>query len=96
VYATDKSLVGVWSDDVGTEIYTKLVIHDAHNVTYCYVQSCHQMECSKWVVEGSTDGAFSHQSELGKWQFVRTSQDSVDGRFTPAAGTTALVTYSPE
>lgn len=92
----DNSFVGVWADPGGTETYTKIVVHDSKRITYCYVQSCRQMECSEWAVDGSTDGVFSHRSELGEWQFSRVSADTIDGRFTTTTGSSSTVTYSPE
>lgn len=94
--AGDRSFVGVWADPGGTETFTKLVIHDPAKVTYCYVQSCRQMECSEWAVDGSTDAVFSHRSELGQWQFARIDADTIEGRFTPAGGSASIVTYAPE
>lgn len=93
--ADDQKFVGTWHG-ISAALYTKLVIHDDKNITYCYVQSCRQQACWEWTIEGSTNADFSYQNELGRWEFSRADADTIEGEFTNAGGETSMALYGPE
>ena len=96
VSAEGRKFVGTWHGISNAIVYTKIVVHDEKNITYCYVQSCRQQACWDWTIEGSTNGAFAYENVSGRWEFKRIDADSIEGAFTNAAGETSLAFYDPE
>ena len=94
--AEDDGLGGIWQGANGPTSYTRLIVRNGSNVTYCYMTSCHELDCSDWQVEGDTNGIFSHSSALGSWNFTRIGPTKIEGVFRNVGGDTFHVSYEPE
>ncbi|MCY6381557.1 hypothetical protein [Hoeflea prorocentri] len=94
--AKDAKFVGVWEGDYETPIYTKIVLKDDQSLTYCEVSHCRQVNCMEMAYTGSFASKFEYQDALGKWEFVRISEDEFEGTYTHVEGDVSTAYYEPE
>lgn len=94
--ADDNGLGGIWQGTDGPTSYTRLLVKDESNVTYCYMQSCHELACSDWQVTGNTNGQFEYSNAMGKWNFTRVSPEKIEGAYKNVGGDIFHVSYEPE
>ncbi len=94
--AKDEKFVGVWEGEFETPIYTKLVLKADKTLTYCEVSHCRQVNCMDMNYTGSLDSKFEYEDSLGKWEFVRISEEEFEGTYTHVLGDVSTAYYEPE
>lgn len=94
--AEDSNFTGTWQSISGQSTFTKPVVHDAHTVTYCYVQSCRQQDCWKWQISGDTNSTFTYEYYTGNYEFTRLGDNELEVEYTNPSGDLSFAFYNPQ